>query len=112
MSYKHISKITLSNGIKGSVEVMMPTDVAEWNKRVLGDGDVALSRQNELKVRAFIIAAQVGMRKCRTLELAAKYLAEYVFGEKGSPQPTNVSKELKWTPEMLKHFKELGIEVN
>lgn len=112
MSYKHTSKITLSNGVKGTVAVSMPTDPKEWTQRVLGDGDVALSRINELCVRSFVIAAQSGMRKCRTLELAAKYMAGYVFGEKGSPQPTNVSKELKWTSEMLAHFKEVGIEVS
>lgn len=110
--YNHTLKITLKNGVKGTVTVPMPTNVEEWTERVLGDGDVALSRINELCVRSFVIAFQSNARKMRTMDLALRYMKSYVFGEKGSPQPTTVSKEMKWTPEMLAHFKEVGIEVS
>ena len=109
--YNHTAKITLNNGVKGEITTPMPTDPKEWAKVVLGDGDVALGRINELCVRSFVIAGASGARKERTMAKCESYMAGYVFGEKGSPQPTTVSKEMKWTPEMLVHFKAVGIEV-
>ena len=110
--YRHTSAITLSNWVKGEITTDMPTDPSEWVKRVLGEGDIALGRVNELTVRSFVIARATGARKERTLEAAEKYMNGYTFGEKGSPTPTTVSKELKWTPEMLAELKSQGIEVN
>jgi hypothetical protein len=109
--YNHTAKITLNNGVKGEVTTPMPTNPTEWADVVLGDGDVALSRINELTVRSFVIARASGARKERTMARCESYMSGYVFGEKGSPQPTTVDKELEWTPAMLAHFKEVGIEV-
>ena len=113
--YLHTLKITLANGVKGEVQIQMPSDVAhdcdEWAARVKGDGDDLIGRVNELAVRSYIIAAQSGARKEKTLELATKYVDTYVFGEKGSPRRPTVSSGLKWTPEMLAELKAQGIEV-
>ena len=113
--YLHTLKITLANGVKGEIQLQMPSDVDhncdEWDSRVKGDGADLIGRVNELAVRSFVIAAQSGARKEKTLEAAMKYMEAYVFGEKGSPRRPTVSAGLKWTPEMLAELKAQNIEV-
>lgn len=109
--YNHTAKITLNNGVKCEITLPMPTSPEEWADVVLGDGDVALSRINELCVRSFVIARATGARKCRTEQAATSYMKGYVFGEKGSPQPIAVDVALEWTEAQLAHFKVVGIDV-
>lgn len=109
--YKHTCKITLANGKKGEVTFDMPSTPDEWNGQVKGEGDDALGRVNELAVRSYVIAAQSGARKEKTLEAAQAYVAGYVFGEKGSPRATTVDAGLEWTDEQLKELAAQGIQL-
>ncbi len=109
--YMHTCKITLANGEKGEVKFEMPSRPDEWDGRVKGDGTVAMSRINTLAVRSYVIAAQSGAREMKTLEAAQAYMASYVFGEKGSPQPVTVAGDLKWTPEQRAELKAQNISL-
>lgn len=109
--YAHTCKITLANGQKGEVKFEMPSTPDEWNGQVKGEDDDALRRVNELAVRSYVIAAQSGARKEKTLEEAQAYMASYVFGEKGSPRSKTVAANLEWTDKQLEELAAQGINV-
>ena len=109
--YTHTCKITLANGQKGEVQFNMPSTPDEWNGQVKGEGTEAMSRVNELAVRSYVIAAQSGARKEKTMEAAQGYMASYVFGEKGSPRSATVDEGLDWTDEQIAELAAQGIKL-
>ena len=110
--YVHTCKITLGNGEKGEVTFDMPSTPEEWNGQVKGEGADALGRVNELAVRSYVIAAQSGARKEKTIEAAQAYVTSYVFGEKGSPRSVTVEEDLGWTAEQLAELAAQGIKLS
>ena len=109
--YLHTCVLTLSNGDKVEIEIEMPSTPEEWNGQVKGEGEDALARVNELAVRSYVIAAQSGARKEKTLEAATAYMAGYVFGEKGSPRARSVDADLGWTEAQLEELAAQNITV-